>query len=478
MNRSFTAFAARLTLASSVLCLGIPGLGIAQETLPIARIDSVFSDVDVPDSPGCALGIMNGGALVHTRGYGLAELEAGRPIATETVFGIGSVTKQYVAAAVLMASFQGHLSLDDDIRTWLPEFPEYESPITVRHLVHHTSGIRDLLQLIAVADLPDDLSREEILALLARQRALNFPPGERHLYSNGGYALLTLIVERATGHPMDEYLQAEFFSPLGMEHTQFSEQTRRVPGRAVGYREQEGLQPVDKREPGILTNSHDMARWIEALESDRMGPPGFREAMLQRGVLTSGDSTDYAFGLDLMLHRGVPVIRHGGAGGGFRAGMAVYPEQGLAMFAMCNLGSLDAVARLWRVAEILLEDQMSPPQPEPPADYRMMHPPPPGEPPVLSAEDLAEFSGRYFGPELGVDFLVRVDGEGLRVGPEEWMRPMLPLAGDVFGQGPGWAEIRFQRDPEGHITGFIMDIGRVSGLIFDRVDESRRPPAG
>jgi len=461
-----------------VLCLIGPAIApptaiMAQGSLPVARIDSVFADVDGPNTPGCALGIMKEGALVYSRGYGLARLDSRMPIGEETVFGIGSVSKQFVAAGILMASLQGHLSLDDDIRTWLPEFPEYESPITVRHLVHHSSGIRDLLQLQAVGDLPEDMSLEEILALLARQRALNFPPGEQILYSNGGYALLELIIERATGLSVDDYLRAEFFVPLGMGHTQYGEEEGGVHGRAAGYRFAEGEYSEVVRAggmAGILSNSGDMARWISALESDRMGPPGFREAMLERGVLSSGDSTDYAFGLDLLVYRGVPVIRHGGAGSGFRAGMAIYPEDDLAMLAMCNLGNLDAVERLWQVAEILLEDRLEPEEPQPSIPYRMMHPPPPGEAPDLTPDELAEFAGRYHGPELGVDFLVRVEGEGLRVGPEEWMRPMLPLAEDLFGQGPGWAEVRFERDEERRVIGFIMNIGRVSGLIFERVD--------
>ena len=463
-----------LIVGSATLTIFLPSTAGAQESLPIERIDSVFADVDRPESPGCALGIMKDGALVYSRGYGLAELDSEVPIGPETIFGIGSLSKQFVAAAVLRASLQGYLSLDDDIRTWLPEFPEYERPITVRHLVHHSSGIRDVVQLMAVGNLPEDLSLEENLALLARQRALNFLPGERILYSNGGYALLALIVERATGFTIDEYLQMEFFGPLDMAYTQHGEREGRVPGRATGYRlEEDEFRPVPRGAgvPGIFTDSRDMARWISALESDQMGQPGFRDRMLQRGVLNSGDSTYYAFGLDRMVYRGVPAVRHGGAGGGFRSGMAVYPEDALAMFAMCNLGQLDAVRRLWQVAEILLEDRLGPPESQPSTPYQMMHPPPQGEPPLLSAHELGEFTGLYHGPELGVDFMVGVEGEGLRVGPEGWMRPMVPLATDMFGQGPGWAEIRFHRDEEGRVTGFIMDIGRVSGLIFQRVDE-------
>lgn len=463
-----------LIVGCSTLTFFLPNTAGAQESLPIPSIDSVFVDVDQQGSPGCVLGIVKDGTLVYFRGYGLADLDSEVPIGAETVFAVGSLTKQFTAAAVLKASLQGHLSLDDDIRTWLPEFPEYERPITVRHLVHHSSGIRDVVQLMAVGDLPADMNVEQILALLARQRALNFLPGESILYSNGGYALLALIVERATGLTIDGYLQREFFGPLDMAHTQYGEREERVQSRATGYRiDEDQVHPVLREDgvPGILTDSHDMARWISALESDQMGQPGFRDAMLQRGVLNSGDSTHYAFGLDRMVYRGVPVYRHGGAGGGFRAGMAVYPEDDLAMFAMCNLGQLDAVQRLWQVTEILLGDRLEAEESQPSTPYQMMHPPPPGEPPLLSADELGEFAGRYYGPELGVVFMVRVEREGLRVGPEGWMRPMVPLAIDMFGQGPGWAEIRFQRDEQGLITGFIMDIGRVSGLIFERLNE-------
>jgi len=453
----------------------LPLSSTAQTTFPTARIDSVFADIDRPGSPGCALGVIRGRELVYSRGYGYANLDYGIPIDAETVMNVGSVSKQFVAAAILKASLQGHLSLDDDIRRWIPEFPDYGASITVRHLVHHTSGIRDEAQLRAVGNLPEDMTREEIIGLLARQRALNFVPGEDWLYSNGGYLLLGEILERAVGQSIEEYLSREFFRPLGSASAYYGRYGGVVPHASTSYTPaKEGFQRVSHvgGVVGVRINSRDMARWMTALAADELGPPGFRELQLQRGVLNNGDTIHYAFGLDRMEHRGIPFISHGGAGTGFRTGMAIYPDADLSLFALCNLANLDAVARIRRVAEILLEDRMGPAETAPSAPYGMMHPPPPGEARIPSTDELGELSGRYYAPELDVTFLVLVEGEDLRVGPEGWMRPMAPTSEpDLFTDGRGWAQIRFERDEQGAVTGFLMDIGRVNGLILERLPE-------
>jgi CubicO group peptidase (beta-lactamase class C family) len=473
----------------------------AQNTLPTARIDSVFIDVDRPGSPGCALGVIRGGTLVYNRGYGYANLDYGIPIDAETVLNIGSVAKHFVAASVLKASLQGHLSLDDDVRKWIPEFPDYGSPITVRHLIHHTGGLRDLAQLLAVGNLPENMTRQEMLALLVRQRALNFAPGEEWLYSNGGYLVLGEILNRAvrqsgllveeTGAPggiggenedpvvegIREYLSAEFLRPLGLASAYYGRHPGVVPHASTSY------WPADDgferryhvgEVVGVRINSLDMARWMVALATDELGPPGFRELQLQRGVLNNGDTTHYAFGLDRLEHRGIPITSHGGGGGGYRTGMAIYHGADLALFAMCNLGTIDALARIRRVAEILLEDRMGPPEPVAAGSRtaRNPWPAPPGEPLRLSEAQLSELAGRYFAPELDVVFHILVEGEGLRVGPEGWMRPMVPTAeAGLFSDGRGWAQIRSERDEDGVVTGFIMDIGRVNGLILERIPE-------
>lgn len=451
----------------------------AQTLLPINRIDSVFIDIDRLDSPGCALVILYDDELVYARGYGSSNLDYKIPIDSTTVMNIGSVTKQFVAAGVLKASIQGYLSLDDDIRKWLSGFPDYGETITINHLIHHTSGIRDELQLRAVGNLSENMTRKESVELLSRQKALNFKPGEKHLYSNGGYLLLTEILELATGKSVHEYLSAEFFQPLGLTSAYFGRNIGIIPQASSSYF-QEGNEFKRKSHvgdvEGVHINSLDLGRWMTALKSDKIGPKGFLELQLQKGILNNGDTIDYSFGLDVMLHRGIPVIKHGGADSGYRAGMAIYPDQNLALCALCNLSNLDAVYRIWQVAEILLEDEMDPIRADSSAGgYSSYWPLPPGESIQLNSNQIKELVGRYFSPELNVIFHVLEENEGIRVGPEGWMRPMFPTSKiDLFNDGRGWAQIRFDRDDQGTVTGFKMDIGRVNGLIMKKVfDEDK-----
>jgi CubicO group peptidase (beta-lactamase class C family) len=450
-----------------------PSSQFAQITLPVARIDSVFADVDKPDSPGCELVVIHKGNVIYSRGYGYANLDYSIPLDNKSVLHTGSISKQFVAAAVLKASIQGHLNLDDDIRKWLPEFPDYGHPITIRHLIHHTSGIRDELQLRAVGNLPEDINRKEIIELLSRQRALNFKPGDLHLYSNAGYLLMIEIIERATKMSIQEYLSQEFFEPLDMTSAYYGRYPGAVSRASMSYaRGRDGFDRVSHvaEIDGVRINAIDMTHWINALSSDRLGSRGFQKLQLQKGVLNKGDSIPYAFGLNVTDHRGFPVIWHGGSASGYRAGMAIYPKADLALFSMCNLSNIDAVKRIWKVAEILLEGQMEPSNPEASGGgYQMPWPAPEGEAIQLSHEQLEELEGRYFAPELDVYFSVRIEGEGLKVGPKGWMRPMTPTSvSDQFTDGRGWAQIRFKRDADGSVTGFVMDIGRVNGLIMEK----------
>ncbi|NOR21158.1 MAG: serine hydrolase, partial [Candidatus Aminicenantes bacterium] len=187
------------------------------------NVDKLFSKWDSTVSPGAALAIIKDGKIIYKRGYGMANLEHNIPITTTSVFRIGSTSKQFTASCIAILSLQGKISLDDDIRKHIKELPEYEKPITIRHLLHHTSGIRDYLTLSSIAGLPDDqfYTPEDSLELLSRQKGLNFLPGEEHLYSNSGYFLLGVIVERASGKSLNDFAQTYIFKPLGMKNTHF-----------------------------------------------------------------------------------------------------------------------------------------------------------------------------------------------------------------------------------------------------------------
>lgn len=449
----------------------------AQGPVPADRIDSLFEDLDRTDSPGCAAGIVREGALAFADGWGSANLDHELPITPRTVFYMGSVSKQFTAAAVALAARQGHLSLDDDIRDHLPELPDYGAPITVRHLVHHTSGLRDYLTLQLLADSPPGASDEEILELLARQKGLNFPPGDRYRYSNSGYFLLSEILERATGRTLREFARQELLDPVGMRHSRFHDDADEVvryrataySPSGAGFRMDHWWRFAQVGSGGLYSSVEDMALWAAALDEDRVGPPGFAASLLERGILNGGDTLDYAFGVSVGELRGLRTISHGGALAGFRTFVGRFPDEGVAVIVLCNRSDGDPDGRARAVAELVLGDRLAPEASENAAEET-----PPAEPAAGATAPpdrtrLERFQGRYHSDELEADHVVRLgeDGlvlEGTAVGPV----PLRSTAADTFRGGP--ATIRFRVD-DGRVTGYVLDAGRADGLVFERVDD-------
>jgi len=330
------------------------------------RVDGLFAEWDRPDSPGCALGIVQDGRLVYKRGYGMANLEHAIPISSRTVFRIGSTSKQFTAACIALLAEQGKLSLDDDIRKYLPEMPEYERPITIRHLIHHTSGLRDYLTLMDLAGVRDDdyYTDEEVIAMLARQKALNFAPGDEYLYSNSGYFLLAAIVKRVSRQSLREFAEEQILNPLGMENTHFhDDHTMVVKHRAAGYSpREEGGYRIDMTtldvvgDGGVFTTVEDLFLWDQNFYEDRLGGKGLIARLLTPGRLNSGEPLDYAFGLMVSDYKGVPTISHGGTFVGFRAEMIRFPEQSLSVICLANLSSINPSRLARQVADIYLAD--------------------------------------------------------------------------------------------------------------------------
>ena len=212
-------------------------LTLALAAPPAERIDAVFADL-VPNSPGCALAVARDGKIVYERGYGTADLEHGVPISPRTVFDTGSIAKMFTAASVFLLEELGKLSLDDSIRKHVPELPGLYQAVTLRHLIHHTGGVRDHLFLQELGGHPEGepVKPGEVIALLARQKGLDFPPGERHSYSNSGYVLLAAAVEKASGKPLSRFAEESFFKPLGMTSTRFFDDPAKIiPNRADSY---------------------------------------------------------------------------------------------------------------------------------------------------------------------------------------------------------------------------------------------------
>ena len=443
-------------------------------------IDFVFHDLDRTDTPGCAVGVVVDGRLAFADGYGSANLDHEIPITPQTVFYMGSVSKQFTAGAVALAAREGHLSLDDDVREWFPELPDYGDTIRVRHLVHHTSGIRDYLTLQGITGSYEGTTDEQIIDLLARQEGLNFAPGERELYSNSGYFLLSELVERATGMTLREYGEARWFGPLGMRNSHFHDDADHIVRyRATAYSpEGRGFQMnhawgfAQVGSGGLYSNIVDMARWEAVFADDRMGAPGLRADLLERGVLSGGDTLDYAFGISHGSYRGVPTLSHSGSLAGFRTGVIRFPEQATSILVFCNESNAGPMDRARAVADRLLGAALAPAstEEEEAAPQAAGQTPDPQAPPTLSSEERAAFVGTYHSPELQGELEVAREDAGLvLVRRDGGLRELEPTAADAFAAGN--YRLTFVRDGEGEVSGFVLDTGRANGIVFHRVVE-------
>jgi CubicO group peptidase (beta-lactamase class C family) len=391
------------------------------------QIDDIFGFVDVGD-PGCALGVVRGGQMAFAKGYGLANLDWGIPISSSTVFDIGSVSKQFTAAAIALLDIDGVLSIDDDVRKWVPELPEYERTITIRHLLNHTSGIRDYLTLMSLAGTEFDNVFDEFdgVELITRQKALNFEPGSEYLYSNSGYLLLANIVRRATDKSLRQFLEERVFDPLGMAHTSiWDDNTEVLHERAIGFSGAPGMWSIDHAwnfqmggDGQVITSVEDLAKWDAHFYDPVVGGQGLLDRLHTRGILNDGDTIDYALGLTVNEYRGQPRVSHGGAWAGFRAMLTRFPEQHTSIIVECNRGDATVGAYVNAVADLVLAEHLT----EAVADEAEEETVPPErrEPVELTREQLARWEGVYVSDEdrrvlvfelRGASLFVLVQGE-------------------------------------------------------------------
>ena len=443
----------------------------AQNARLLARVDSVFAQFDHTRSPGCALGVIEDGRLVIGRGYGMANLEHGIALSPTSVFRIGSTSKQFTAAVMVLLQQEGRLSLDDDVRKYLPKLPEYERSISIRQLMHHTSGIRDYLTLMSLAGVRDDdwYTDEEVVNMLARQRELNFLPGDEFLYSNSGYFLLSQIVKRVSGKSLREYAATRIFAPLGMTHTHFHDDHREVvANRASGYAPdgpgfRVSMTTLDMvGDGGVFTTVEDLARWDRNFHEPEVGGAEFWREMLTRGVLTSSDTLPYALGLRHGEYRGLSTVSHGGAFVGYRAEMLRFPSERFTVVCLCNVSIANPTRLARRVADVLLEDRLGPPEQPPDAGSEGRATPPPEY--TLSATERAEYAGDYYSEELDVVYRIRVENDTLRlVAAAAVERTLRATARDVLRAG--FLTLHFTRGNSG-VNGLLVDAGRVKNLVF------------
>jgi CubicO group peptidase (beta-lactamase class C family) len=331
-----------------------------------AEMDKIFAKWDSTITPGMSIAIIKDGEIIYERGYGMANLDLNIANSPITVFRIGSTSKQFTAACIAILSLQGKLSLDDNIRKYVPEMPEYEKPITIRHLIHHTSGLRDYLTLEYLAGKSDFdyYTPKDSVAAISRQKALNFLPGEEYLYSNSGYFLLGVIVERVSGKSLNDFAQEHIFKPLGMKNTHFhDDHTMIVKNRASGYSPTKNGFRIDMTsldhvgDGGVFTTVEDLYLWDQNFYDNKI-QKGLLELIHTRGSLNNGKELDYAFGLGITDYKGLKMVSHGGAFVGYRAEMIRFPEERFSVICLANLSAVNPSKLCRQVADIYLADKL------------------------------------------------------------------------------------------------------------------------
>lgn len=356
-----------LAAASAALMASPAAAQVAQPTAPQLeamdqRIRAAMAESNIP---GVLIGVASRGRLLHTQSYGMADVELRVPVSDSTVFEIGSISKQFVAAATMLLVEEGRLGLDDPIHDYLADLPSEWLGVTVRQLLTHTSGIPDYEEIQTYEAYRFRFTPEEIIRV-AHSRPMDFEPGTGWYYSNTGYFLLSLIVERVEGRPLGAVLESRIFQPLGMGQTRMADPEDIIPHRASGYwvdRTGDALRNRDATQTsstlgagGLLSSVHDMVRWDEALYGDELLSQESRTAMWTPAVLPDGEDTGYGFGWSVAEYRGHRAVGHNGQVAGFVASFVRLPEAEVALIVFANRYRVSSGRIRDIVAETFLPD--------------------------------------------------------------------------------------------------------------------------
>jgi CubicO group peptidase (beta-lactamase class C family) len=381
----------------ATLLLGILTMPSAAAGAPVTArvkpaVDALFDQWQRADSPGCAVSVTQGQQLLFTGAYGSAILETRTPNTPSTIFHIASLSKQFTAFAIYLLQSRGKLSVDDDVRKYVPELHDFGRPIRLVDLLHHMSGLRDQWGLLALSGRrsEDTISEEDVLRVIFAQRELNFPTGSRFQYSNSNYALLALVVERVAGQSFAQFMARDVFEPLGMTSTWVQDDFRLVrSGRAQPYGpgpngfQRRSLAYSSYGATDVQTNVEDMARWAMNLDRPSVGTPAIIDAMLATTRDRTGRAVTYASGFQMGRYRGTRSAEHSGTDPGYVADFLMLPDQHLTVSLLCNTEGPNPIELAHKVADLYLGNAL-PPQTK--ADH---------QPITLDPRQLAGFVGTY-----------------------------------------------------------------------------------
>lgn len=458
-----------------------------------ARVDSVFRTFDRTESPGCALGIYRDGRILYARGYGMANLELGTAITPRTVFDVGSISKEFTATAILLLAQEGRLSLSDDARRYFPEMPAYAGEVTLRNLLNHTSGIRDMFTMMNIAGRSFDGVADTVdyLRVITRSAETNFPIRTRYLYSNSGFALLGQLVYRVSGQPLPQFLRRRVFDPLGMRDTRsLDDHATIIPSRAQGYAPRGAggaggavgpagnggfrLQTSQVDGTGgagsVHTTVEDFARWDKNWDSATVGGAGgaggraLVDSLQVRGKLKNDSTISYALGISVDTWRGLRTVSHGGSWAGYRAHYVRFPDQHLSVACFCNLTTSGPDTLAYKVAAVYLEGERHlPPDTIGAWDNALTS----AAPVAVPASELRSREGVWRNGALGEARHTRLMGDSLVWGFGSRTR-LVPIGGNRFRVGRTNTEVTFEGDSAGAPTRLRVRT-RGGTTVFERV---------
>ena len=441
------------------------------------RVDQILDPIVSPDHPGCTIAAFKNGEPVFVKGYGMANLDHDIANTPQTVFRIASVSKHVTAVCMLLLEDEDLVDLDADIRDYIPELHDHGHKISIRHLLHHTSGLREYSSLMVMCDIEesDNWEKEEALRMICRQRGLDFAPGERYSYCNSGYFLCSIICERVSGKTLRQYAEENIFQPLKMSQTHFhDESTEVVKLRANGYSpagnnryrlDETGLDQVG--DGGIYTTVHDFGKWTEALIRDQW-KPGLLKRLLSPFTLNDGQELDYRFGIDESTYRGFRRLSHGGSWVGYRSQMWIFPEEGWVFLCFANRSNFNPSRVLRLTSEVIAEDLFRD-APKFEWENRRRENSPRKEPEWVSEWSAEDLTGLYHSDELQVTWRLVASDQGLEL--VDWGDESYPLqltTDDRLLGKPSWLRLKIRRDKQGRVRDLEFGSGIPAGIVFKR----------
>ena len=449
------------------------------------QVDKLFATWDKKDSPGAAIGIIKDGRIIYARGYGIANLEYDIPNTPQTVFRIGSTSKHFTAMGIALLIEQGKISLDDDIRLYLPEMPVYQWPIQIRHMLHHTSGLRNYEILMMLAGRDGETYKVpyytdgEAMQMIARQKALNFRPGDKYSYSNSNYFLLAEIIGRVSKMKTSEFSRQFMFEPLGMSDTHFHDNINViVKNRASGYSPAEGggfrinMTQLEQIGTGsIYTTVEDFYKWDQNFYNNKLGKGSqtLIEMVETPGILNNGESANYGFGLNVTRLYGLRTIGHGGSFVGYRSFYLRFPDQRFSIVVLANQGPFPDYEIARDIALIYLKDQFTEPVNVEQSTYRdgTDQTRPEAQTMATSSDQRARYSGTYYSEELDATYTFFEEDDSLLVRVGRYYTTEITLSEtDKFTWNFG--SLEFQRDSGNTTSGFMLHMGPIQNIKFTK----------